>query len=507
MSHWKISIDTGGTFTDCIAQTPLGETKYLKILSSSVIRVRIDNWLSDYVVKISGSWPVEQNVFKNFSLRLLNKKTESFTIQSVDIVKSEITLQQPCKSKPVNLYAEITSHEEVPVLAVRLLTSTPLHKKFPPIELRLGSTRGTNALLERKGSNTALVVTKGFKDLLIIGDQQRPNLFSLSIHKPQPLYRHVFEIDERLDAHGSVKRKLNQQALQQIIKTIKQKKIDSVAIALLHSYKNPKHEIVTQRLLKQANIHYVSVSHQLSPEIKIVPRAQTAVVNAYLHPIIHQYLSGIQKAIQSKQFQVMSSAGGLLPVKSFQPKDSLLSGPAGGVLGAFAKARQSGKSNIITFDMGGTSTDVSLCNNRVQYRYECRVGDFTMFSPTMAIETIAAGGGSICDFDGFKLIVGPHSAGANPGPACYGAGGPLTITDVNLLLGRLDENHFVIPVYKSYAQAALDKIVKSVNQKFKKGITQEEVLLAFIQIANEKWQKRYVKFLYNKVLIRLILVY
>lgn len=486
MSHWKISMDTGGTFTDCIAQTPQGDTKHLKILSSSVIRIRVDYWLSDYVVKVSGSWPVEHDLFKNFTLRLLTKREDSFIIQSVDLVKSEITLQQRCKSKPTNLYAEITSHEEVPVFAARLLTSTPLHKKFPFIELRLGSTRGTNALLERKGSSTALIVTKGFKDLLIIGDQQRPNLFALAIQKPQPLYHYVFEVDERLDAQGKIKRKLNREALQQIIKTIKRKKLDSVAVALLHSYKNPAHEQRIYRELRKSKIHFVSLSHHLSPEIKIVPRAQTAVVNAYLHPVIHHYLSGIQKKLQSKQFQVMSSAGGLLPVETFQPKDSLLSGPAGGVLGAFAKGQQSGKSNIITFDMGGTSTDVSLCNNRVHYRYECRVGDFTMFSPTMAIETIAAGGGSICDFDGFRLIVGPHSAGANPGPACYGAGGPLTITDVNLLLGRLDENHFAIPVYKSYAQAALDKIVWAVNQKFKKKISQEEIVLAFIQIANEK---------------------
>src|SRR5690606_25282321 len=185
-------------------------------------------------------------------------------------------------------------------------------------------------------------------------------------------------------------------------------------------------------------------------------------------------------------FYIMSSAGGLLPASNFHPKDSLLSGPAGGVTGAIHKASLSGADKIISFDMGGTSTDVSLCNGRPDYRYECVVGDQKILSPSLAIETIAAGGGSICAFDGFRFTVGPQSAGASPGPACYGAGGPLTITDVNLLLGRLDADNFSIPMYEDHARMALKEFISSMNRSSKKSLSEEEVLEALLGIANEK---------------------
>ena len=271
-----------------------------------------------------------------------------------------------------------------------------------------------------------------------------------------------------------------------IISFLKRNRIDSIAIALINSYKNPVHENRLGNALRNAGFQYLSLSHLLSSQIKILPRAETAVVNAYLEPIIHQYISTIQKELSSSSIKIMSSAGGLLSVSGFHPKDSLLSGPAGGVLGAFAKGKQSGFDQLITLDMGGTSTDVSLCNRRPNYCFNCTVGRFSIFSPSLAIETIAAGGGSICDYDGYKFSVGPHSAGASPGPACYGAGGPLTITDVNVLLGRLDAENFSIPIYKSKAEMALNSVLSKIKKRSGKKPKAEEVLHSFIGIANEK---------------------
>jgi 5-oxoprolinase (ATP-hydrolysing) len=214
----------------------------------------------------------------------------------------------------------------------------------------------------------------------------------------------------------------------------------------LHSYKNPTHEIAIKKKLLNAGIQFVTLSHEVSGQIKILPRAETAVTNAYLAPIIQSYLNRIQNKLTSAQLKIMTSAGGLVNAQQFFPKDSLLSGPAGGVVGAAVSGRYSGVDKLIAFDMGGTSTDVSLFNKTFSYRYESKVGSVRILSPSLEIETIAAGGGSICDFDGHKLTVGPHSAGASPGPACYGAGGSLTLTDVNLLVGKIAIQHFTIPL-------------------------------------------------------------
>ena len=238
--------------------------------------------------------------------------------------------------------------------------------------------------------------------------------------------------------------------------------------------------------LKSNGCQFVSASSELSSQIKILPRAETAVANAYLDPIIHRYLSGIQKGLSGARLSVMTSAGSLVKSNLFFPKDSLLSGPAGGVVGAARQARLSGIEKIIAFDMGGTSTDVSLYNGHFDYRFESRVGDFKILSPSLAIETIAAGGGSICDFDGHRFTVGPHSAGANPGPACYGAGGPLTITDVNVLLGRLDPENFAIPIDPSNSKRALNQLLEKVKSLTGRTNHPDVVLESLIQISNEK---------------------
>lgn len=386
----------------------------------------------------------------------------------------------------INSFVELTTNEEVPVLAARLLTHTPLQGSFPPMEIKLGSTRGTNAILEKKGAETAFLVTRGFKDLLVIGNQQRPDLFALRVKKVPPLYQHVVEVDERIDASGQVLKSVQPAEIDELIRALKRKRVETVAIALLNAYRNPLHERVIAAALRKAGFEYVSCAHELSGQIKLLNRAETTVVNAYLDPIIHRYVSGIRKGLSNARLWIMTSSGSLVRADSFFPKDSLLSGPAGGVVGAAHQARHSNVDKILAFDMGGTSTDVSMFNRRYDYRFESQVGSYSILSPSLAIETIAAGGGSICDFDGHRLTVGPHSAGASPGPACYGAGGPLTITDVNLLLGRIDPDQFAIPLQPKASQRALQQLVKKMRKGKVRNVSATSVLESLLQIANEK---------------------
>lgn len=479
--HWAIWIDTGGTFTDCIATDPEGKLTKVKVLSSGILRVRAGHCDSRKIT-VALPFHVDENTLTGF---FISSNQEETKIVSYNAERSELTLEKPFRRSGVT-HVDIYTREEVPVFAARLITQTPLGKLFPPIEIKLGSTRGTNALLERKGARTALLITKGFRDLLLIGNQQRQNLFSLFVSKETPLYNEVIPVAERTLSDGSVMVALHKREVKDIIRQLKQKKIQTVAVAFLNSYKNPLHENVMGSALAKAGFQYISLSHKLSSQPKLLNRAETTVVNAYLEPVIDDYISRIRSVLTTSAISVMSSAGGLLNAADFKPKDSLLSGPAGGVIGAINKAKQSGFTKIITFDMGGTSTDVSRCDTRPDYRFECKVGTLKILSPSLAIETIAAGGGSICHFDGFSFHVGPQSAGASPGPACYGAGGPLTITDVNLLLGRLDPGNFPIPVDKQRAASCFDILYKQLLKNNDSKSTKDEILESFINIANEK---------------------
>lgn len=483
-TSWQIWIDTGGTFTDCLATAPSGEVRRLKILSSSVLRGTIIKRIGPRSLHVSMAWPTRKDIYAGFVFRMIGSAFHC-TIKSVHLKHGIIELDKTLPGKLTSGF-EITSAEEVPVLAARILTETPLQHPFPPIEMKLGSTRGTNALLERKGARTALLVTLGFRDLLTIGNQQRPDLFTLNIRKTAPLYEMVIPVAERIDAKGEVLQSLSDEMIQDVIRDLKKRKIESVAVALLNSYRNPIHEQQLGAALQTAGFSFVSLSTALSRQIKLVPRAETAVANAYLDPIIRNYVSGIRGGLSLARLSIMTSAGSLVRSDSFYPKDSLLSGPAGGVVGAAHQALQSGIHRMIAFDMGGTSTDVSLYNDRYDYRFESKVGNFSILSPSLSIETIAAGGGSICDFDGHRFTVGPHSAGASPGPACYGAGGPLTITDVNLLLGRLDPDYFVIPIQKEQAASALERLLIRIQKKTGRKPDGIRVLESFVQIANEK---------------------
>ncbi|MEM8967893.1 MAG: hydantoinase B/oxoprolinase family protein [Bacteroidota bacterium] len=487
-NRWKIWVDTGGTFTDCLAHSPQGNLHRVKVLSDGTLRGKLLESINSTRWKIKQNWHISQpDLLNAYTLQI--SPSQSYLIQQFNPEDSSIIFSEPLTEEFTGSDFSLTAHEEAPVLAARLATATPINQSLPPMEMRLGTTRGTNALLERKGAKTTLLVTKGFKDLLVIGTQQRPHIFSLNIQKPAPYYENVIEVDERLNAEGDAVVLLAEDEMNRVQQQLATSQPESVAIALMHSYCNPTHEQQLARVLPKEKFPYVSVSSQLSPSQKIVPRASTALVNAYLAPIIHHYLDRIGKHVPDGSLKVMSSAGGLADANLFQPKDSLLSGPAGGVVGAVSVLKQVQSQfpdfqRLLSLDMGGTSTDVSRYDEEYDYQYVTKVGDAEITSPALAIETVAAGGGSICQYKNGALAVGPESAGAYPGPACYGQGGPLTITDVNLLLGRLREDKFGIPINRDHAQRALDNIKE--NMPDASDISDEALLAGFLQIANEK---------------------
>lgn len=512
---WQIWIDTGGTFTDCIATSPEGKEQNIKVLSSSKLRGKIIEQIDKTTFRIQANWQTEADIFEEYEFNFLSPLTEGLyekeklKVLKTDLKNQTITLSSPLSplseslrttsspssaSSQTSFDFEITAHEEAPILAARIATQTPLNHALPPIQMRLGSTRGTNTLLERKGAKVNLLITKGFKDLLKIGTQQRPHLFALNIVKPSPLYEQVIEIDERLNSKGEIITKLTENEIDRIVKILKKQKAETIAIAFLHSYLNPIHEILLKERLEKDGFKFISLSSDLANAIKILPRAQTAVVNAYLSPVIHDYLSSIKNTILTESqhqtnkstLKVMTSSGGLVEADFFNPKDSLLSGPAGGMVGAAEVAKLAGFQQIITLDIGGTSTDVARYDGNFDYQFETNINDIQLLSPSLAIETVAAGGGSVCAFDGFKLTVGPESTGANPGPACYGAGDKLAMTDINLLLGRLSPTNFNIPIDIKFAQQALEKVQKKIYEATGNLLNQNKILEGFVQITNEK---------------------
>lgn len=479
-STWKISIDTGGTFTDCLAINPEGIKTRIKVLSSARLRGRIIEKIANRTYRFEAPWQYDGNTLIGYQIEITHLALKG-TIVSFDEKKKQLVVDQDFPEL-ANTDFDIFAEEEAPILAARLLTKTPLHEQLPPIEMRLGTTRGTNALLERKGAKTLLVVTKGFKDLLYIGNQQRPSLFALNVPEPKLLYADVIELHERLTPEGKVIHELNSTDFS----LFPGFHFDSIAISLLHSYVNDQHENAVAETFRQNGAKYISTSSALFPFSHYLRRTQTAVVNAYLDPILDHYLTSINQTLNQGDLKVMKSTGSLAAVDGFKAKDSLLSGPAGGMVAATNLARRLGFSKTLTFDMGGTSTDVARIDGEPELKYITDIDGIEFHNPTLAIETVAAGGGSVCWFDGFTLQVGPESAGASPGPACYGAGGPLTITDVNLLLGKLDASKFGIPIRAEAAEKALEKLQADIFSRNGSNLSALEILSGLESIANEK---------------------
>jgi 5-oxoprolinase (ATP-hydrolysing) len=309
-------------------------------------------------------------------------------------------------------------------------------------EVRMGTTVATNALLERKGERLALAITRGFGDALRIGYQARPEIFARHIVLPTMLYDTVVEIDERIAADGAIVRPLDEEQARTEFVRLREQGYDALAIVLMHGWRFTGHEKQLADLARELGFRQVSVSHEVAPLIKLIGRGDTTVVDAYLSPILRRYVDRVADGLDGARLQFMQSNGGLTEARAFRGKDAILSGPAGGVVGMVAASAPHGNDHLIGFDMGGTSTDVSHYAGRYELGDENLIAGVRIRAPMMQIHTIAAGGGSICRFDGMRFRVGPESAGARPGPACYRAGGPLTVTDCNLSLGRISAEHF-----------------------------------------------------------------
>ena len=309
--------------------------------------------------------------------------------------------------------------------------------------VKMGTTVATNALLERKGDRTLLVVNRGFRDALRIGYQTRPHLFDLRITLPEMLYERVAEVDGRVAADGEVLVPLNRAAAETALRDAYADGIRSVAIVLMHGYRHPEHELALAGLARAIGFTQVSTSYETSPLMKLVSRGDTTVADAYLSPLLRRYIDQVAAELgDDVRLMFMQSNGGLTDARLFQGKDAVLSGPAGGIVGAAETAARAGYGRIISFDMGGTSTDVAHYDGAYERAFETTVAGVRMRAPMMMIHTVAAGGGSICSFDGARYRVGPESAGADPGPACYRRGGPLCVTDCNVLLGKLVPEFF-----------------------------------------------------------------
>ncbi len=304
-------------------------------------------------------------------------------------------------------------------------------------EVKMGTTVGTNALLERRGAATVLLITEGFADALRIGYQNRPRLFDLNIRLPEMLYQRVIEVAERVGARGEVLVPLDGERLRADLEAAFAEGFESAAIVFVHGYRSPDHEAEAARIARDVGFTQVSASHRVSPLMRLIPRGDTTMVDAYLSPLLRRYVDGVAAALGDSRLMFMKSNGGLTDARLFEGRDCILSGPAGGVVGAARTAERAGFSKIIGFDMGGTSTDVCHYDGAFERTFEAQVAGVRLRAPMMLIHTVAAGGGSLLHFDGGRYRVGPRSAGADPGPACYRKGGPLTVTDANLMVGKI----------------------------------------------------------------------
>lgn len=508
---WRIWIDTGGTFTDCLGVDPFSAVHRLKVLSTGAVRLRVHSFEGSRLRVARFTW--NPNCLVGMKCTPIGGVVTRCVITAA---QDSLTLDAPWDDHDLAHAArngiEFSADEQAPVLAARLFTGTPVGGTLPPIDMRLATTRGTNALLERSGSRVAFFVTRGHRDVLRIGTQQRPDLFALRVVVPEPLHADVVEVEERIEASGEIVRSLDLDSFMQGARRLLDEGYRACAVALMHAWINPDHERHVARILRQLGFANVSVSSDLSPTIGLRTRAETAVVNAYLSGPMEAYLTEIQGSLHrtnepiaqaiegsiaalsqpaetntsTSVLHILSSAGGLVPAHRFHAKDSLLSGPAGGVIGAAAAGRASGYARVISFDMGGTSTDVARIHAEPAMVFEHGVAGARIASPAVAVHSVAAGGGSICRCVRGELHVGPQSACASPGPACYARGGPMTITDANLLLGRFDPALAAIPVSPEAAEVACESLRQDIASQTGRDMSRDALLHALIDLADER---------------------
>ncbi|MFI1978572.1 hydantoinase B/oxoprolinase family protein [Streptomyces wedmorensis] len=381
-------------------------------------------------------------------------------------------------------------HQDAAVAGIRLLLGLAPGEPVPADRIavvKMGTTVATNALLERRGEPTVLLVTEGFRDALRIAYQNRPRIFDRRIVLPEPVHARVIEVPERVDAHGRLVRALDEPAVAEALAAAHREGFRAAAVVLLHGYRHPEHEIRVAAAARAAGFTQVSCSHEVSPLIKLIPRGDTTVVDAYLSPILRRYVDEVARELAGIRLMFMQSNGGLREAAHFRGKDAVLSGPAGGVVGMVRTSAAAGYDRVIGFDMGGTSTDVSHYAGSFERELGTQVAGVRMRAPMMSIHTVAAGGGSVLHYDGRRFRVGPDSAGAVPGPACYRRSGPLTVTDANVMLGRVQPAHFPA-VFGDTGDLPLD--AEAVRRRFTAlaaeigdGRTPEEVAAGFLDIA------------------------
>ncbi|MFF3324076.1 hydantoinase B/oxoprolinase family protein [Streptomyces sp. NPDC002889] len=385
-------------------------------------------------------------------------------------------------------------YRDAAVAGIRMLLGTPVDVPVPADRVacvKMGTTVATNALLERRGEPTVLVITEGFRDALRIAYQNRPRIFDRRIVLPEAVYDRVVEVPERTDAHGETVRPLDLASVIERLKAARDDGLTSAAVVLMHGYRHPDHERLIAEAARALGFTQVSCSHEVSPLIKLVPRGDTTVVDAYLSPILRRYVDEVASELDGIRLMFMQSNGGLREAAHFRGKDAVLSGPAGGVVGMARTSEQAGFERVIGFDMGGTSTDVSHYAGEFERELGTQVAGVRMRAPMMNIHTVAAGGGSVLHFDGRRYRVGPDSAGADPGPACYRRGGPLTVTDANVMLGRVQAAHFPAvfgpdgdqPLDAGTVRERFTELAKRVHEESGTQSTPEQVAAGFLEIA------------------------
>ncbi|WP_330456616.1 hydantoinase B/oxoprolinase family protein [Streptomyces sp. NBC_00820] len=386
------------------------------------------------------------------------------------------------------LLSESPAYADAAVAGVREI----LDGSQEPVDaVRMGTTVATNALLERKGERTLLVITRGFRDALRIAYQNRPDIFARHIELPELLYERVIEVDERIAADGTVLRAPDLAALEGPLRQAYDDGIRAVAVVCLHSHLHPAHERAVGELAERTGFSQISLSSEVSPLMKLVPRGDTAVVDAYLSPVLCRYVSHIADELRDVRLMFMQSNGGLTEAGQFRGKDAILSGPAGGIVGMARMSQRAGLDRVIGFDMGGTSTDVSHFAGAYERVFTTQIAGVRLRAPMLDIHTVAAGGGSVLHFDGSRYRVGPDSAGADPGPACYRAGGPLTVTDANVMLGRIQPAHFPAvfgpdgdqPLDAALVRDRFTALAREIRERTGDDRTPEQVAEGYLRIA------------------------
>ncbi|MBD2338686.1 hydantoinase/oxoprolinase family protein [Calothrix sp. FACHB-156] len=443
----KFFADRGGTFTDIVAVT--NNQKIIDRLLTHPERFLIVNL------------PKQQWII---IYKLLSENPEQYQDAAIQGIRDIIG---------------IANTEPIPTEAIEVV--------------KMGTTVATNALLERKGDRVLLLITKGFKDALRIGYQNRPDIFASHIVLPTMLYEQVIEVEERYDAQGNELTAVNLAQVKQDLQAVYNTGIRSCAIVFMHSDRYPVHEQQVYQIAQEIGFTQISVSHQVSPLMKLVSRGDTTVVDAYLTPILRRYVNQVASQLPGVRLMFMKSDGGLVAAQQFQGKDSILSGPAGGIVGAVQTSKRAGFELVITFDMGGTSTDVAHFKGEYERQLESEIAGARMRVPVLAINTIAAGGGSILFFDGSSYRVGPESAGSNPGPACYRRGGPLAVTDANVMLGKIHPQYFPavfgiegnLPLDQEIVTAKFTQLAQDIKTATGNNRTPEQVAAGFIAIAVE----------------------